>query len=167
VTKDLTRDKDAIETKAADENQEDPLKDDAADDLAAALAGLSVDRKCTICGRALDASNATPKDTACTDCSAQLERQKARATEYEDHPDLPPTSAKVRKIVDLLSETKKAGEGEKTIIFSQFTSFLDILEPFLDVEGIRFVRRKCLAYDTASKSLMWMEYRSGRVHEAR
>jgi hypothetical protein len=69
--------------------------------------------------------------------------------------------------VDLLSETKRAGEGEKTIIFSQFTSFLDILEPFLDVEGIRFVRRKCLSYGIASKSLVLMEYRSGRLHEAR
>lgn len=49
VTKDLSKDKDAIETRAADENKDDPLKDDEADELADALAGLSVDRKCTVC----------------------------------------------------------------------------------------------------------------------
>jgi SNF2 family DNA or RNA helicase len=61
------------------------------------------------------------------------------AREY-DNPDLPPTSAKVRKIIELLKKIKAAGEDEKTIIFSQFTSFLDLLQLFLVEEGIRHVR---------------------------
>jgi hypothetical protein len=51
VTKDFSKDKDAIETRAADVDKEDPLQDDDADALADALAGLTVERKCTICLR--------------------------------------------------------------------------------------------------------------------
>ena len=42
----------------------------------------------------------------------------------------------------LLKEIEDRGEGEKTIIFSQFTSMLDIIEPFLKAQGIRYVRCK-------------------------
>lgn len=38
------------------------------------------------------------------------------------------TSAKIKKTVELLEEIKSRGENEKTIIFSNFTSFLDLLE---------------------------------------
>jgi hypothetical protein len=52
VTRDLKKDKDALESRPADKATADPLKDDASDDLADALAGLTVgaeQRKCTIC----------------------------------------------------------------------------------------------------------------------
>lgn len=59
--------------------------------------------------------------------------------------DLPPDSAKTRKIVEILREIDERSNGEdRTIIFSQFTSMLDIIEPFLDAEGIQYVRCKCL-----------------------
>jgi len=35
---------------------------------------------------------------------------------------------------------KRNGGKEKTIIFSQFTKFLDLLEPFLKAEGFGYVR---------------------------
>lgn len=54
--------------------------------------------------------------------------------------DLPPTSAKVRKILEILEEISHRDHKEKTIIFSQFTSMLDILEPFLTDAGSRHVR---------------------------
>jgi len=38
------------------------------------------------------------------------------------------TSAKIERTLELLSEIRDNGEGEKTIIFSGFTSFLDLLE---------------------------------------
>lgn len=38
------------------------------------------------------------------------------------------SSAKVDKTMELLQKIQDAGEGEKTIIFSQFTSLLDLLE---------------------------------------
>lgn len=65
--------------------------------------------------------------------------------------DLPPDSAKIREILRLLREVDdrrsadeddEEGEdaGEKTIIFSQFTSMLDLIQPFLREEGIKHVR---------------------------
>lgn len=65
--------------------------------------------------------------------------------------DLPPDSAKIREILRLLREVddrrsadedEEEGEdaGEKTIIFSQFTSMLDLIQPFLREEGIKHVR---------------------------
>lgn len=53
----------------------------------------------------------------------------------------PPSSAKIRKTLDLLrGVAKRSGNVEKTIIFSQFTSFLDLLEPFVKQEKFNYVR---------------------------
>jgi hypothetical protein len=38
------------------------------------------------------------------------------------------TSAKIEKTMEILSEIQARGDGQKTIIFSQFTSLLDLLE---------------------------------------
>lgn len=57
-----------------------------------------------------------------------------------------PASAKIRMLLKLLKEVKP---DEKTIVFSQFTSFLNIIEPFLKENGIRYVRCEyalCHAY---------------------
>lgn len=55
--------------------------------------------------------------------------------------DLPVDSAKTRKVMSILADIHERSEGdEKTIIFSQFTSMLDLLEPFLKNEGVRYVR---------------------------
>ena len=86
----------------------------------------------------LTASN-TGDDGACSECTAVVAKAK-RVSES----DLPPDSSKTRKIVELLREIDGRSNGEdKTIIFSQFTSMLDIIEPFLDAEGIRYVRCEC------------------------
>jgi len=59
---------------------------------------------------------------------------------------LPPDSAKIRKILELLKEINSReddeGEltGEKTIVFSQFTTMLDLIQLFLKDAGISFVR---------------------------
>ena len=55
------------------------------------------------------------------------------------------TSAKLRKIMEILDEIEDRGEGEKTIVFSQFTSMLDLIEPFLKKRGVRFVRCEWLS----------------------
>jgi SNF2 family DNA or RNA helicase len=63
---------------------------------------------------------------------------------------LPPDSAKIRKLLQLLKEINaredEEGElaGEKTIVFSQFTSMLDLIQPFLKDAGIAFVRCRLL-----------------------
>lgn len=44
-------------------------------------------------------------------------------------------------LLKLLSEIdEKSGSKEKTIVFSQFTSFLDLVEPFLKENDIKYVR---------------------------
>ncbi|EXJ90123.1 hypothetical protein A1O3_03192 [Capronia epimyces CBS 606.96] len=48
------------------------------------------------------------------------------------------TSAKITKTIELLEEIKGRGKNEKTIIFSNFTSFLDLLEvPLVDHRDFR------------------------------
>jgi SNF2 family DNA or RNA helicase len=61
---------------------------------------------------------------------------KARQAELER-----PASAKIRMILKLLRDIDMRSDSEeKTIIFSQFTSMLDLLEPFLADNGVRYVR---------------------------
>ena len=54
-----------------------------------------------------------------------------------------PASAKIRMLVELLKAVKL---DEKTIVFSQFTSFLNLIEPFLKDHGIRYVRCESVGY---------------------
>ncbi|KAJ7512398.1 P-loop containing nucleoside triphosphate hydrolase protein [Mycena galericulata] len=50
-------------------------------------------------------------------------------------------SAKIRMILQLLKHIAKTSGGqEKTVIFSQFTSMLNIIEPFLFAIGVDFAR---------------------------
>ncbi|KAJ3745238.1 P-loop containing nucleoside triphosphate hydrolase protein, partial [Lentinula raphanica] len=69
----------------------------------------------------------------------------ARAAQQNFVPAL--ASAKIRMIHELLHKVKTDSQGvEKTIIFSQFTTMLDLLEPWLHQSGTEFVR-----YDGAMK----------------
>ncbi|KAJ7979907.1 DNA/RNA helicase protein [Quillaja saponaria] len=49
-------------------------------------------------------------------------------------------SSKITKLLDCLERIQRSGSGEKSIIFSQWTSFLDLLEIALNREGIEFLR---------------------------
>ncbi|KAJ3775263.1 SNF2 family N-terminal domain-containing protein [Lentinula raphanica] len=49
-------------------------------------------------------------------------------------------SMKIKITLEILREIRARPGSEKTIIFSQFTSMLDILQPFLEKQGIRFSR---------------------------
>lgn len=53
-------------------------------------------------------------------------------------------SSKIREVIKILH---KEAKGHKFIVFSQFTSMLDLVEPYLDNEGFRFVR-----YDGSMKN---------------
>ena len=59
------------------------------------------------------------------------------------HPSLVPgqsaaTSSKVERLLESLEEAVE--DGHKSLVFSQWTSFLDLVEPHLDKAGIGFVR---------------------------
>ncbi|KAL1757353.1 SNF2 family N-terminal domain-containing protein [Schizophyllum commune] len=134
VEEDYKEDVDAIESKEAKN------KDDATDpdDLAAAFGQLGVTRKCKLCQVELprrkegdkDDDDDDDLDRFCRDC-AMLRAMRVDGLS---------TSAKLRKIMEILDEIEDRGEGEKTIVFSQFTSMLDLIEPFLKKRGVRFVR---------------------------
>lgn len=137
ISKDYKKDQEAVEPKSASQQSNDD-DDDEGDDLAALLGGLAITRKpCQVCQKPLTADN-TWKDDVCVDCEDVY--RTARKAAADPHSDLPPHSSKTRMIVKILREIEERGEGEKTIIFSQFTSMLDVIEPFLRVEGFKYVR---------------------------
>ncbi|KAJ7594372.1 SNF2 family DNA-dependent ATPase [Mycena floridula] len=130
VSKDYKQDAEAVEPKSA---KKDQTGDIDADDLAAVMGQLSMAvRKCQVCTTDLPASDTS--GTHCTDCAPLALQSKRHLT---DRPD----SAKIRMILQILNSVDARSEGEeKTIIFSQFTSMLDLIEPFLKNEGLRYVR---------------------------
>ena len=103
--------------------------DEDDDDLANLLGGLAVDENAT--------KTKSPNETL-------DEEEEAK----------PKESAKIRQLLHLLGEIQE--RGERTIVFSQFTSFLDLLGPFLKAKGISFVRCMCTRAPlvTADKQMM-------------
>ena len=136
ISKDYRNDQEAVDPKSASQDDEDE-----GDDLAALLGGLTIARKpCQICQKSLTTDN-TWKDDVCVDCKEVFSAARKAAADKDYG--LPPHSSKTRMILKLLKDIDARGEREKTIIFSQFTSMLDLIEPFLRKEGIKFVRCKC------------------------
>ncbi|KAK1925490.1 SNF2 family N-terminal domain-containing protein [Papiliotrema laurentii] len=135
----LSVDADALENKKA----QAPDDSDSADELADLLGGLGVDKskKCEICFTTLSAV----EDGKCTEC---VDIAKKAAAKGADEEHLPDYSAKIRMLLKIIKQVEeRSGKKEKTIVFSQFTSFLNLIEPFLRQEGISFVR-----YDGAMRN---------------
>ncbi|KAJ9122037.1 hypothetical protein QFC24_004264 [Naganishia onofrii] len=131
----FNKDKDAIDLRPAPKNDEQE-----ADDLAALLGGIGLEgakqAKCDMCFSPLFDS----KQRHCSDCEPIARKARAQSEDY-DSSGLPPSSAKIRMMMKLLHSTDtRSGGKEKTIIFSQFTSFLNLIEPFLRREGVKYVR---------------------------
>lgn len=54
-------------------------------------------------------------------------------------------------LLKLIREVDSRSEStEKTIVFSQFTSFLDLIEPYFRSEGIDYVRCELIAPSCSS-----------------
>lgn len=76
----------------------------------------------------------------CETCSALANKAIAKMGQDDS---LPPSSAKIKMLLKLLQDIEtRSQQTEKTIVFSQFTSFLNLIEPFLKAKGIKFVRCK-------------------------
>jgi hypothetical protein len=120
--------------------------------------------------RRLVHSIADPRQRHCSDCEPIARKARAQSEDY-DGSGLPPSSAKIRMMLKLLESIKtRSGGKEKTIIFSQvrfpvphqleslrlmavqFTSFLNLIEPFLRREGIKYVRCE-FEYSTQPREL--------------
>lgn len=79
--------------------------------------------------------NATPY---CNDCIKIIQLRDSK----DSHHGLFKTSTKIRKLMEILIETRDKHPGEKTIVFSQFTSMLDLIEEPLRRNGFRVCRCK-------------------------
>nr|KIR45923.1 hypothetical protein I312_04893 [Cryptococcus bacillisporus CA1280] len=137
VTKSLDTDVDAITDAVSKSSISTAPEKDEADELADLLGGLGVakGKTCQMCFVKLDDNSAQYCD-ACEKIAHRVRRQSGASEDA-----LPPTSAKIRMLLKLLSEIdEKSGNKEKTIVFSQFTSFLDLVEPFLKKYSIKYVR---------------------------
>ena len=89
------------------------------------------------------------EDENCLACDELVRKSKRKNLKGKD---MPSDSAKTRKVMSILADIEERSEGsEKTIIFSQFTSMLDLLEPFLQEEGVKYVRCKCRYFLAACK----------------
>lgn len=57
-------------------------------------------------------------------------------------------------MLEILKDIKERSGGvEKTIVFSQFTSMLDLIEPFLKEEGVKYVRCELIFRVRASEPI--------------
>ncbi|KAI0039548.1 hypothetical protein FA95DRAFT_1684246 [Auriscalpium vulgare] len=143
VSKDYNTDRDAVEPTAAAKDE-----DDDAESLTAMFGtlGVSAGKKCQLCQSELTAANIASDKEHCNDCMELTRASRRKSLARKNGSDLPPDSAKIRKIVELLIDISKRkdedGEPrrEKTIVFSQFTSMLNLIEIFLKDAGIRFCR---------------------------
>ncbi|KAF9511453.1 hypothetical protein BS47DRAFT_1373028 [Hydnum rufescens UP504] len=171
VSKDFTKDADAIESKVPQSQEDDDDKN--VDELAGLMGsmGLSreLDKKCDICQTELPRGASGKQCVDCEETVTQTSRRKSilvhtprkskaksNVVDLDSDNDgedtgLPPTSSKIRKMLEVLetihtrTQNKRDENGkkippEKTIIFSQFTTMLDLVEPFLLNSGIRYTR---------------------------
>lgn len=107
---------------------------DEDEELASLLSGLSVQiRNCDRCQVSLHEQQAR----YCSGCKAQISREKNQGINWGIRGTM---STKLEMILNLLDTFDKTSKGDKTIIFSQFTSFLDLVQDALIDCGRNFVR---------------------------
>ena len=115
------------------------------DELVGLMKAMTVEGHCEICHRefvpfhltrallisdSLDSS----ETTYCRSCAMVQKQRSLTATDSAYR------STKIRCILKLLKEIDSKPDNGKTIIFSEFTSMLDIVAAVLDEERIRYVR---------------------------
>ncbi|KAJ7096037.1 SNF2 family N-terminal domain-containing protein [Mycena epipterygia] len=92
--------------------------------------------KCQVCMSRLTSRNKAAKEWPChcINCAAfKVQAQNLHSPMR--------ASTKIRTILQLLKHIAHVSDGqEKTVIFSQFTAMLDVIEPFLIAIGLGFVR---------------------------
>ncbi|KAI6041557.1 SNF2 family N-terminal domain-containing protein [Pisolithus marmoratus] len=133
VSKDYRTDRDAADPKPAKDDDDGV---DGLDEIFGQM-GVSSGKKCQLCQAALPAGQ---DSVHCDACASLAVTSGPKSTNLKD-PSLPPDSAKIRKLLEILKEIdERSGGEEKTIIFSQFTSMLDLIGPFLDAQGVKYVR---------------------------
>ena len=101
---------------------------------------------CELCGR----TNTTKSRNGsyCPTCTKQIEYYTQQQQQNQHGDDikvsLMTASSKSNKILEILNETRLKYPQEKTIIFSQFTSMLDLMEEQLRRSGFKYCRCRYL-----------------------
>ncbi|MBA0768500.1 hypothetical protein Gotri_017296 [Gossypium trilobum] len=121
------------------ENTECPICMESADDPVLTPCAHRMCRECLL------SSWRTPTLGSCPICRALLKKTDLITcpTENKFRVDIDKNwkeSSKVSKLLDCLERSCRSGSGEKSIVFSQWTSFLDLLEIPLKRKGIGFLR---------------------------
>ncbi|KAI7897119.1 SNF2 family N-terminal domain-containing protein [Mucor mucedo] len=91
---------------------------------------------CELCGRSNNGQTVDNTTPYCDDCIKVIKQSDGK----EGHHGLFKTSTKIRKLMEILMETRDKNPGEKTIVFSQFTSMLDLVEGPLRRNGFAVCR---------------------------
>jgi SNF2 family DNA or RNA helicase len=104
-------------------------------------------RSCELCSRTLFNSNSDGSSPFCWECAEQVTKaaipppvSNDGAETGEDVSQRFVTSAKITKLMEILDETRNTAPREKTIIFSQFTAMLDLIEEPLKKCGFKYCR---------------------------
>lgn len=108
-------------------------------------------RTCELCSRALFNNNSDASSPFCWECAEQVIKCAQPATKVVTEPSVDDfdavdstqmfvTSSKISKIVEILDESRKTAPTEKTIVFSQFTAMLDLIEEPLKKCGFKYCR---------------------------
>lgn len=90
--------------------------------------------KCPLCRADL------PDVTGATIVEPFTETKPKLTLTLEDGTLLPPSSSKINAMITILQATQHKDPTSKTIVFSQWTKFLDIVSPHLTFAGLRFCR---------------------------
>lgn len=90
--------------------------------------------KCPLCRADL------PDVTSATIVEPFTESKPTLPSTLDDGTLLPPTSSKINAMITILQATQHKDPTSKTIIFSQWTKFLDIISPHLTFSSLRFCR---------------------------
>ncbi|CCJ28149.1 unnamed protein product, partial [Pneumocystis jirovecii] len=144
VTRNLRLDKDAI-----DISNNSSLSDinDHVNDMVSLFDDLKLKNeknkkfKCDICFEEFHLQNNDLKENKCEKCLKIFVKNLPENQNLENKLKGPIVSSKIKKMMEILQfKDNNSGTDHKTIVFSQFTSMLDLIEPFLKAENIKFVR---------------------------
>lgn len=91
--------------------------------------------KCTRCRGSLTQDETAVKSALCGQCNQAMQEEAQKKLDWNVL-----GSTKVRILLRLLDEIKVTNSEEKTIVFSQFTSFLDLAEGYLKRDGYSYTR---------------------------
>ncbi|KAI9013963.1 SNF2 family N-terminal domain-containing protein [Phycomyces nitens] len=93
---------------------------------------------CGLCARQLSVEFDRP-GSYCSNCKDQLE-QRIRTASNDGGKNTYLTSTKIEKMIEILQTARRDHPTEKTIIFSQFTSMLNLIEEPLRQCGFKYCR---------------------------